>query len=200
MAVVLWVVRWEAMWDALKLLFGMVVTNERYHRAKIMNDGYKDPQNKLFVPCGRKVLKEVVSVIKLFQAENANVTKLMKDLLYMYRNLLLVATESRLLQKNWLEGLPTPRFLDYLMPYCFVQFGREVCTAAVNGSLSEPQLSYVKKRRVLFVTELIREVQKRFHNSFETLFQLHQLQRKNATAMSKERFLNTARHLLIWIS
>ena len=36
----------------------------------------------------RKVLKEVVKVNKMFQAENADITKLTQEMLNMYRNLM----------------------------------------------------------------------------------------------------------------
>lgn len=126
----------------------------------------------------------------------------MKDQRNMCRNLLLVVVESRLLQKTSLESLSTPTFLDRLMPLCSVQFGHEFCSAAVNSSVGEPQLSYVKKRCVQSVTELVGEVQERFPDDSETLLQLHLLQPRNAILLCQNKtFQNiSARHLLIWIS
>ena len=57
MAETRWLARLEAMnvildqWEALQLHFEMAASTERCHMARMLNDAYKDPQNKLFVIC-----------------------------------------------------------------------------------------------------------------------------------------------------
>ena len=94
MAETRWLARLEAMnvildqWDALQLHFEMAASSERCHMARMLNNVYKDPQNKLYLLYARKVLKEVVKVNKMFHAENAYITKLTQEMLNMYRNLM----------------------------------------------------------------------------------------------------------------
>lgn len=88
----------------------------------------------------RKVLKEVVKVNKMFQAENADITKLTQELLSMYRNLVQMIVEPRSLSKCSLENLPNLKFIDHLIPLCAIQFGYDFSTTAAN-CLNETQIT-----------------------------------------------------------
>ncbi|KAK4325120.1 hypothetical protein Pmani_004275 [Petrolisthes manimaculis] len=154
-----WLARLEAMnaildqWEALQLHFEMAASNERSHTARVLNDAYKDPQNKLYMLYVRKVLKEVVRVNKMFQAENADITKLTEELLSMYRNLMQLVVEPRYLSKCTLESLPNFKYMDNLIPICAVQFGYDFSVAAAKAPLNNVQITYVKKRCVKFVAQ-----------------------------------------------
>ena len=126
----------------------------------------------------RKVLKEVVKVNKMFQAENADITKLTQEMLNMYRNLMQ-------LDVCQIENLPNLLFMDYLIPICAIQFGYDFCTAASNCTLNEDQMNYLKERCVKFVVELLKEVQMGLPDYIDTLPMMKQLHPKIATAQCK---------------
>lgn len=188
-----WLARLEAMngildqWDPLQLHFEMAASTERSHTARVLNDAYKDPQNKLYMLYARKVLKEVVKVNKMFQAEIADITKLTEELLGMYRNLMQLVVEPRYLSKCTLESLPNFKYMDYLIPVCAVQFGYEFSITAAKCSLNDLQITYVKERCVKFVVDLLNEVQLRLPDNINTLLTMKQLHPSTATSQCKQQ-------------
>lgn len=168
MSATLWLAHLEAMkvivkqWDALKLHFQMAASNERCHTAKLLSEAYN--QNELYMLFTRKVLKEVVGVNKLFQAQSADVTKLTEDLLNMYRNVMQIVVEPIHLSECPVEQLLGVKFLDHVMPVSAINFGFEFGTAASNVPLTmlkSHMLKSIVEVLWYFVVELIKEVQMR---------------------------------------
>lgn len=133
-------------WDALKVHFEMASSRERCHIARMLSDAYKSPDNKLYMLYTRKLLKEVVKVNTLFQAENAEVTKLTHDLLILYRNLLQKIVEPKYLSRIPNEKLQDFKFNDYIIPLASTDFGYEFNTFLATCRLTKDQVMYIKDR------------------------------------------------------
>lgn len=170
-----WLARLDAMtviidqWDALKVHFEMAASSERCHTARMLSDAYKSPDNKLYMLYTRKLLKEVVKVNTLFQAENADVTKLTHDLLILCRNLLQKIVEPKYLSRIPNEKLQDFKFNDYIIPLASIDFGYEFNTFLATCKLTKDQVMYIKERCKTFAVDLITEVQARLPDNVDTL-------------------------------
>lgn len=75
-------------WDELLLHFSMARTQEKCYTAEQLYLMFKDPMNRLYLQFVQKQLCYVVKVNCLFQAENADVCKLITSLVQLYRSIL----------------------------------------------------------------------------------------------------------------
>jgi len=101
-------------WDVLRLHFQIAAGSERCYSAQQLFKIYNDPQMKLYLLCMRKVLNEVISVNKAFQASNADVTKLTRDLLQLYKSLMqMIVLPAAMAQLNSTDVV-TFAFKDHL--------------------------------------------------------------------------------------
>lgn len=121
----------------------------------MLSDAYKSSDNKLYMLYTRKLPKEVVKVNTLFQAENADVTKLTHDLLILYRNLLQKIVEPTFLSRIPNEKLQDFKFNDYIIPLASIDFGYEFNTFLATCKLTKDQVMYIKDRCKTFAVDLI---------------------------------------------
>lgn len=171
-------------WDALKRHFELSASKERCHTAKGLSNAYNDPQNKPYLLFVRKVLKKVVRVNKIFQGQNADITKITEDLMDMYRSLMQVVVDAKYLSKCFQENLPNLNNKNYILPHKVVNSGHEFNCYA--------QISYVKEYCRSFMLELGNQVQQRLPDNVETLLMLQSLQPSNVISQSKSSIVPIA--------
>ena len=189
-----WLARLEAInvildeWEPLKLHFEMAASKERCYTAQELFDAYKDPQNRLYLLFIRKVLKEVVRVDKIFQSQNADITKITDDLLDMYRSLMQIVVDSHYLSKCTKENLPDLNFINYILPVTgntTINFGYDFNCFAQSCPLNKEQINHVKERCKSFILELINQVKHRLPDNIKTLLMLKIFSPSNVTSQCK---------------
>jgi hypothetical protein len=184
-------------WDALKLHFQMVASNERCYTAQQLSSMFNDNANKLFLLCLRKFLREVIKVNKLFQSENADVTKLTADLLQLYASLMQIVVIPTILEKTPHHQLVSLRYNDHLKPVASVHLGHEF--EQLVSTVPAEQGFGIRERCHRFILELIDQIQIRLPDNIETLLLLNQFKPSIATAHQKPSlspFIKRFRHLI----
>ena len=125
---------------------------------------------KLYLLCMRKVLNEVISVNKAFQASNADVTKLTRDLLQLYKSLMqMIVLPAAMAQLNSTDVV-TFAFKDHLMPVSCVHLGFDFEQSC--GNIPREQVAVVRERCRNFILELVEQIQCRLPENVHVLLML----------------------------
>jgi hypothetical protein len=160
-------------WDVLRLHFQLASQAEGYYTAKQLFEMYNDKQNYLYLICMRQILKLVTAVNKLFQSQQADVTKLLDDLMQMFATLLQYVVIPAELAKCVVQDTPNFGFKHHLMPTKCIHFGYDFEMA--TNSVTPEHVVNVREQCKEFIVELLVQIQTRLGKNIQVLFTLKNL-------------------------
>lgn len=165
-------------WLELKTHFNMVQSLERCYTARELAAMYNDDTNLLYLLFLCSILKEVTNVNIIFQANDANITKIYSDL-----RILLVATARRVFKPIFLriqnqsenvsltmlheaDIISIKRALDKadapiensLLPLDSIDFGEKFNDLLAKKTVSAEKAKEIKQRCTGFLVRLIKEL------------------------------------------
>ena len=149
-------------WTPMTMHYGIVCETEHCKTAEYLSQHYNDVKNKLYLLFLRPILKDVQKVVKFFQFEKADPTKLLDELIY-------------LIKVIWLKvAMPdadvdplTSNIEDFLNPN--VYFGRAFNETLNGSNLEVQEILDLRKNCTDFAVKLFNELKARLPDNFKIL-------------------------------
>lgn len=171
------VVRILSQWDELKLHFNLSRNSENCFNAEMLLKMYSDPVNKLYLLCLRPVLNDVQRVLKAYQSENADPTKLLNDLIQLVQML----SKKVTLPTARVDPLTSP-ITDYVYPKSHLGYEFEKLCATIPPETEK----IVRERCISFIVKLTHELRGRLPDNFQILRQMSVFSVEKCTNQLKE--------------
>lgn len=166
-------------WDELKLQFSISRNSEKCFYAEMLYQMYSDPVNKLYLLFLRPVLRDVQAVVKAYQSEQCDPTKLINGLV----NLVKVISRKVTLPSARVDPLIAP-ISDYIDPKPYLGYEFEkLCSEA---ELHTDEERNVRDRCTSFIVKLTHELRERLPDNFKILKEMSVFAVENCTNQVKE--------------
>ena len=173
-------------WSALLAHFDSARLNEKCYSAELLFNMYSDPINKLYLLFLRPLLVELNRVMKSFQSDDSDPTKLLSDL-----GTLIESIAKRIV-------LPTARIDVYSDISAYVDtrayLGYEFEKTIMEGNIPHDHVTVkaVRERCTNFVLALHRELRHRLPDNFSVLKQMSSFSINTCLNQVKPRITNIA--------
>ena len=179
-------------WDALTLHFQISRNTEKCYTAQQLFDMFSNPLNKVYLTFLSSELDAICKLNKMFQAENADVTRLFDDLCDYY-----VSLVQRIVYPSSVKSVAPANYIkveisENLIPASALHLGYSAQILLDSISSSSPTIEKVKEICLSFLQELANQVRKRLPDSFEILKDLSLIAPKNATSQVKSSIAKLA--------
>uniref|UniRef100_A0A1Y1MMI1 HAT C-terminal dimerisation domain-containing protein n=2 Tax=Photinus pyralis TaxID=7054 RepID=A0A1Y1MMI1_PHOPY len=170
-------------WDALKLHFQLSRVKDNSYTAELLYQMYNDNKNFAYIAFLSSVLGDVQRVNKLFEGNQVDPTKLLKDILLLLESLIKRVTAPR----HQLDLL-TVDINNFVDKHCYLGylFEKTVREMKENGTLSAEEERCLRDRCIHFIVNLIQEIQMRLPTNVELLKKISLLSVENTLKCDKE--------------
>lgn len=169
-------------WEELKLHFKIAANNEKCYTARQLFEMYANPINKCYMEFIMPILKEVQRVNSFFEAEMADPTKLLDELLGLIKYVgNRVITPGQIKKFDWINGTID----NYIDTSAYLGFGfeNEVKLAEIN----QEDTIFLRKTCISLLVYLFKELQRRLPPNRNLLTKISLLSVSNALAYNKQR-------------
>lgn len=156
------VTRILSQWDELKLHFQIVRSSEKCYSAETLYEMYCDPVSKLYLLFLRPVLHDVQRVVKNFQGENVDPTKLLQDLTN-----LIISTSNRVI----VPGAKVDPLASDISSFVDrgSHLGYEFEKTSKESKLPNEKETSLRKRCISFAVKLCNELRCRLPDNIKVL-------------------------------
>lgn len=171
-------------WVELKLHFNLTRHSEKCFAAETLHNLYLNPINEVYLLYIHSVLNNLQSLVKVFQSNNIDPSKLLNDLIMAIESL----GRNVLNPNRQIDIFEVQNLEDFLIPYPYLGYRVENKLEEVKKSdrFSAEDEKKFREKCVLFTISLIKQLRQRLPDNYRILKKVNQLSVSNTLKQVKE--------------
>lgn len=180
-------------WIELKLHFGITRNTEKCYSAETLYNLYTNPTNEAYLLYIHSVLDQLQGLVKIFQSNNIDPSKLLNDLITAIESLgKKVLNPTRNINVFEIQNLE-----DFLVPHPYLGFKVESKLSEIRETnrFSTQDEEQFRDKCVKFTVELIKQLKQRLPENYNVLKKVNQLSVSNTLRQVKERITSLVREM-----
>ena len=172
----------------------MARTSEKCYTAQQLFEMFSNPLNKVYLTFLSAELDAICKLNRLFQSENADVTKLFEDLSDYFNSLVQRIVHPSCLKSVSPKNYANLELSENLIPSSALHLGysAQIVLDSIFGNTSQGAVDKIKEICLSFLHELANQVKKRLPENLAILRDLSFLSPRNATSQMKSSISSLA--------